>query len=277
MSETQKELITKEQVTEIVELQITLNNNTCGIGWEETRTTDKGRKLDFMLAFILEVSEAIESTPWKWWKSIDVKPDYNNIKIELVDALHFLISDMLLVVDKEKVIEILHTSLNLPSPDYGDEITIKDALKVTLMYANADQNYMFLQRNVDVMKVQQYLTSGITSEYNEEEASLRESLLRVFNDMVMAKSNIISGFMDALNLIPGFTKSDLYRLYIGKNVLNQFRQDNGYKENTYIKTWNGDEDNVAMYEMMAKHENINSTVLYELLTVIYTDVVKNLG
>jgi len=276
MSEIQKELITKEQVTEIVELQITLNNNTCGMGWEETRTTDKGRKLDFMLAFILEVSEAIESTPWKWWKSIDAKPDYNNIKIELVDALHFLISDMLLVVDKEKVIELLYTSLNLPSPDYGNEITVKDALEVTLMYANADKNYMFLQRNIDVNRIHQYLTSDTDVEYGEEETILRESMVSVMNDMIMAKSNILSGFMDALNLIPDFTKNDLYRLYIGKNVLNQFRQDNGYKENTYIKTWNGDEDNVAMYEMMAKHENINSTVLYELLTVTYADVVENL-
>ena len=37
--------------------------------------------------------------------------------------------------------------------------------------------------------------------------------------------------------------TDLYTGYIGKNVLNFFRQDHGYKEGTYKKIWNGKEDN----------------------------------
>ena len=36
---------------------------------------------------------------------------------------------------------------------------------------------------------------------------------------------------------------ELYVGYIGKNVLNFFRQDHGYKDGTYIKVWNGKEDN----------------------------------
>lgn len=35
----------------------------------------------------------------------------------------------------------------------------------------------------------------------------------------------------------------LYTHYIGKNILNIFRQDNGYKEGYYIKQWQGKEDN----------------------------------
>ena len=37
--------------------------------------------------------------------------------------------------------------------------------------------------------------------------------------------------------------NELYKLYIGKNVLNRFRQANGYKEGAYQKIWNGKEDN----------------------------------
>ena len=44
---------------------------------------------------------------------------------------------------------------------------------------------------------------------------------------------------------------DLYRAYVGKNVLNFFRQDNGYKEGTYIKTWDGREDNEHLSEITA--------------------------
>lgn len=41
----------------------------------------------------------------------------------------------------------------------------------------------------------------------------------------------------------------LYRAYVGKNVLNFFRQDHGYKEGHYIKTWNGREDNEHLVEL----------------------------
>ncbi len=44
---------------------------------------------------------------------------------------------------------------------------------------------------------------------------------------------------------------ELYRLYVGKNVLNHFRQDNGYKAGTYVKVWNGREDNEHLVELLA--------------------------
>lgn len=49
----------------------------------------------------------------------------------------------------------------------------------------------------------------------------------------------------------GLSFDDLYRQYIGKNVLNFFRQDFGYKQGTYIKVWNGREDNVHLAEILA--------------------------
>jgi dimeric dUTPase (all-alpha-NTP-PPase superfamily) len=43
---------------------------------------------------------------------------------------------------------------------------------------------------------------------------------------------------------------DLYTAYVGKNVLNFFRQDHGYKEGTYIKSWQGREDNEHLAELV---------------------------
>ena len=40
--------------------------------------------------------------------------------------------------------------------------------------------------------------------------------------------------------------NELFRQYVGKNTLNFFRQDHGYKEGTYIKVWNGLEDNEVL-------------------------------
>lgn len=42
----------------------------------------------------------------------------------------------------------------------------------------------------------------------------------------------------------------LYRSYVGKNVLNFFRQDRGYKEGTYAKVWHGREDNMHLVEIL---------------------------
>ncbi len=39
---------------------------------------------------------------------------------------------------------------------------------------------------------------------------------------------------------------ELFRQYVGKNTLNFFRQDHGYKDGSYIKIWHGEEDNEVL-------------------------------
>ena len=43
---------------------------------------------------------------------------------------------------------------------------------------------------------------------------------------------------------------ELFRHYVGKNVLNFFRQDHGYKTGEYIKIWNGREDNEVLMDVL---------------------------
>ncbi len=45
---------------------------------------------------------------------------------------------------------------------------------------------------------------------------------------------------------------ELFKTYVGKNVLNFFRQDHGYKEGSYIKIWQGREDNEYLAEVLAR-------------------------
>ncbi|TNF99699.1 MAG: dUTP diphosphatase [Gammaproteobacteria bacterium] len=47
------------------------------------------------------------------------------------------------------------------------------------------------------------------------------------------------------------TFDDLYRMYVGKNVLNFFRQDHGYKDGSYIKVWNNREDNECLADILS--------------------------
>lgn len=46
------------------------------------------------------------------------------------------------------------------------------------------------------------------------------------------------------------TSDELYRQYVGKNVLNFFRQDHGYKEGSYIKIWRDREDNEHLVDVL---------------------------
>jgi len=48
------------------------------------------RFLQFELAHRQEAAEAIDSLNWKWWKKDS--DDWDNIKVELVDMLHFWVS-----------------------------------------------------------------------------------------------------------------------------------------------------------------------------------------
>ena len=59
----------------------------------------------------------------------------------------------------------------------------------------------------------------------------------------------LDAFAAVMRSLPlGF--EELYRLYIGKNVLNAFRQTHGYKAGTYRKTWQGREDNEHLVEIV---------------------------
>lgn len=64
----------------------------------------------------------------------------------------------------------------------------------------------------------------------------------------------------------------LFEQYVGKNILNFFRQDHGYKEGTYSKVWHGREDNEHLVELMSQldsNHNDYATALYEQLVSRY--------
>lgn len=52
---------------------------------------------------------------------------------------------------------------------------------------------------------------------------------------------------------------ELYRQYVGKNQLNRLRQAHGYKDGTYVKVWNGREDNEHLTEIMDGLDTSSST------------------
>ncbi len=79
-----------------------------------------------------------------------------------------------------------------------------------------------------------------------------------------------------LAIAVGLDFDSLYSAYVGKNVLNFFRQDNGYKDGSYIKQWAGREDNEHLVDLIAEldHQAEDfSDKVYSALEDRYKEVV----
>jgi dimeric dUTPase (all-alpha-NTP-PPase superfamily) len=79
---------------------------------------------------------------------------------------------------------------------------------------------------------------------------------------------IISGVMKHVAM----PFDELYEIYVGKNVLNMFRQDHGYKEGTYLKIWDGREDNEYLADILERLDCNSESFrgdIYEALTEYY--------
>jgi len=221
------------ELIQMLKLQQQLNDATNGKGWENG-ITKNGKLIDWKRCAYLECAELIESYPWKHWKNIDADPDFENIKIEAVDIWHFIMSQALADYKTKELgsIEALADNIvNLPNFDTFQKPTVP----------TEKDNYEQIETVEEMMRT--LLCGGST-----------EKLVMQFIDVAI---------QSGLNL------DSLYKLYIGKNILNQFRQDHGYKEGNYIKEWNGEEDNVTMQRILDETPAITPKALYEALEKCY--------
>ena len=221
------------KILQMLQLQQQLNDATNGEGWENG-ITKNGKRIDWKRCTYLECAELIESYPWKHWKSIDAEPDYENIKIEAVDIWHFVMSQALQEYKLQALgdIEALAASITA-LPNFQD---------FTAPHTPTGRDY-YTQIEVVEKLIAQLFCGAETEE-------------------------IIASFFEVA-MQSGLNLDTLYRLYTGKNILNTFRQDHGYKAGTYIKIWNGEEDNVIMQRIMEQEEDITPAELYSRLEEAY--------
>ncbi len=80
---------------------------------------------------------------------------------------------------------------------------------------------------------------------------IRLAIESMAQSTISNRSMHFSGFANIMRLID-MDFDLLYRMYVGKNVLNFFRQDHGYKEGSYTKVWQGREDNEHLAELLSQ-------------------------
>ena len=203
----------KKELLEMLEYQDKLNK-IINENWREIR-----KKEDFIRATWIECAELVDSLPWKWWKKQNA--DIDNVKIEIVDIWHFILSYLLME----------YKTYN--------EILSSDAIKY--FKKGLEKNFTHLE--LDGTYIHHYL--GENNKINRL-IFLAERVAEGF-----LKNNLKEGiFFFGLLVSELLEFKELYLLYIGKNILNHIRQEGGYKEGNYKKLINGLEDNKYMFEVV---------------------------
>lgn len=199
---------------------------------------------NWLRAAWIEGAESMGHIGWKWWKK--ETPNLAQLKIELVDIWHFLISKAIIYKadDAESWLNSgWCNSDSVPCP-YSTDIS-----------------------------------------YNLKEMELID-LVEIFAGMAALQAPLayVVSIFKAIQHKVDMSDDELYQGYIAKNVLNFFRQDHGYKTGEYIKNWNIDpttsnevEDNVVL-ELLSKDlieaNRFGDVALYNALGVYYHKVVE---
>lgn len=104
-----------------------------------------------------------------------------------------------------------------------------------------------------------------------DETDFKLALEKLAAAAVSDKSFDGQAFADCMRLM-NMDLDELFRQYVGKNTLNFFRQDHGYKDGSYIKIWHGEEDNevlaAVVNELDASDKDFQKT-LYQALEAKY--------
>ncbi|PHS58139.1 MAG: dUTPase [Sulfurimonas sp.] len=223
----------------MLQLQNSLNDATNGENWTKG-ITKNGKIINWNRCIYMECAEMIDSFTWKHWKSINQEADWENLQIEVIDVWHFILS-----------LSIENYSNNLKGQIEDLAIDISEFKKFSKI---KEHNEIFGMQD-DVI------------------AKIEDIMLHVLAKDTLEVDKLIKDFF-SLVLMSGLDLNSLYRLYVGKNILNQFRQDNGYKDGSYVKVWAGEEDNTVMKRVWEENGDIKPNILYKELTKIYLAVAK---
>lgn len=155
-------------------------------------------------------------------------PDIPQVQIEVSDILHFYLSDIL-----------LSTSGDIASA-------------VHLMLAECD------------IKNNEVSINGITFYIETADVQTLFEILAATSILRQRNFSVFQRIMEKCNL----DWNSLYIGYVSKNILNIFRQDNGYKDGTYKKIWENREDNEHLHDIVSSLDPSSATFSKNILEAL---------
>lgn len=236
--------------------------------WEVKQMNEK--PVDYIIAMLGEIGEGIHSLDFKWWGPSE--EDRENFITELVDALHFELSNTAMVfhrnveilkiddTQKDDLLRKLFTRFgSLVSNSFGFEGDTPTIAPLT-----TKDKYNLLKH---------YIYSSI-----KNDRILCTDPIN-FNPDMLQTHDIFMPLYDLIYLAYSWNISfkELRERYITKNALNHIRKLNGYKDGSYIKMWVSlekgitAEDNTIALELVRKNKDLNMEEIIQLLANYYQE------
>lgn len=175
-------------------------------------------------AILVESAELIEHLGYKWWKHQE--PDMDQVIMEMVDIWHFGMSFL------------------IASYDGGGFNISDDTSSYSGLIQSVENDFTIL----DAEQIRGFvcdLVHRVTDPNPMNSYFCFESFFTIWYGM-------------------GKNFDDLYKMYIGKNALNIFRQNNGYKDGSYVKIWCDKEDNEYLTQYL-KTASVSSELMNDVL------------
>lgn len=256
----------KQQLADMFRLQMEANDVMDGT-WREATISE----IPYYRASFIESAEAIGHFGYKWWKRTSV--DKSQVKMELIDILHFALSDAIRQSNGASPEAIAHVDALRSSScsaflhevgRWANGFDFLDSCTGFEYLGNMKLHYLF-ENTEEQIEVLDYFT---------------------FNDICeqLAFATLRDGHTDMALLFAAFQKIDMspnevHGLYVGKNVLNKFRTAKGQRTHDYCKIWDGLEDNEHLSEYLETQRSLGVPVtissIYQFLEDTYAQV-KNL-
>lgn len=258
-------------ITDMLLIQAELNEKTNGSNYisKEPRTY-KGKFIYYPICMKMEAAELLDSLPWKHWKYKETEYNTDNIKIEIIDILHFALS-----------LHLDHFARTVqPEQDKLSEKTAVEYAKEFKEYIENpnpnNQNYRstlfdYITQNVNENLVNDF--KNLTEEKMEPYIGYMHYVDKLFRHQAIGNVVCIRELYEIILTMYGLNKmvesmpseplklenflKEVYNLYKAKLALNELRQDYGYNSGDYLKTWILDgkevEDNVFIIKFISNN------------------------
>lgn len=184
--------------------------------------------VDFALAADKEFFESLDHLSYKWWKKDSDNLD--QVALEMVDVIHFGIS---------------HTILSHANNENAK----------ALFKQPADMLIKHLEQKSDtIMEIVQRAQEIAAENSLSPDQTVLNLITAYREDFINSHvgDKIVLACVIAYFCI--YNANEIFNLYVAKNALNIFRAQNGYKDGSYIKMWNGMEDNKYVETYVASHD-----------------------
>jgi len=192
------------------------------------------QKFEWYRAAWIECGELMDHLGYKWWKQQHC--DEEQVQLEVVDIWHFALSSYF------------------------------------TQGCSLDQLAKEIAAQIDTSTDLEQLSFSKTNWKDSQRQAIKEATEALAEATLSKRIVPVKPFWALLSAV-GFDLKSLYVAYVGKNVLNFFRQDHGYKTGEYKKLWQGREDNEHLSEIAGQLDSLSESFrddLYAALEERYT-------